>query len=76
MLNLKALAEINAERVARGEAIITVAEMTARLERNRAMAAAAKVRHSILMATDPQYRAQINAAGSAGAAFGKSLRKD
>jgi UDP:flavonoid glycosyltransferase YjiC (YdhE family) len=75
MVNLKALAEINAERLTRGEAEITVAEMTARLERNRAMAEAAKARHENRMVTDPQYRAKIEAAGKAGAAFGKSFNR-
>lgn len=75
MVNLKALAEINAERTLRGEAVITVAEMEARLERNRVMAEAAKERHKDRMLNDELYRNAINAAGKAGEAFGKSLRK-
>lgn len=75
MINLKVLAEINAERMARGEAVITVAEMEARIERNKAMTAARNARHEEKMLTDVVYRNQINAAGKAGEAFGKAFKK-
>jgi len=73
-LNLTILAEINAERAARGEPELTVAEMTARLARNAAMKVAADARHEARLASDATYRAKWEAAGKAGAAFAASLQ--